>query len=99
MERDARNFVTGPDGRKLTVEDLPPPGTARWMPRKKAVIVAAVRGGLLSLSEAQKRYALTPEEFSSWQDAMDQFGLEGLRATRLRDYRHAGTDWTFREPV
>jgi hypothetical protein len=99
MERDARNSVSGPDGRKLTFEDLPPPGTARWVPRKKAAIVAAVRGGLLSLSEAQTRYALTPEEFSSWQDAMDQFGLEGLRATRLRDYRHAGTDGMVREPV
>ena len=59
------------------------------MPRKKAEIVAAVRGGLLSLSEARDRYALTLEEFTAWQDAVDHFGLRGLCITRSREYRQA----------
>jgi hypothetical protein len=71
------------------MENLPPPNTARWVPRKKAEIVAAVRGGLLSLNEARDRYALTVEEFTAWQDAIDHFGLRGLRMTRSRVYRQA----------
>ena len=81
------NYVIGPSGSKLTLNDLPPPDTARWIPRKKAEIVAAVRGGLLSLEDARERYALTLEEFSAWQDSIDHFGLRGLRMTHTRKYR------------
>jgi len=35
----------------------------RWVIRRKAQVVAAVRGGLLSLEEACSRYMLTVEEF------------------------------------
>lgn len=83
------NYVIGPNGFKLTVDDLPAPDTARWVPRKKAEIVVAVRGGLLSLDEACVRYALSLEEFIAWQDSVDRFGLKGLRATHSRDYRQA----------
>ena len=67
--------------------DLPPAETKRWVPRRKAQVVAAVRGGLLSLDEACDRYALTVEEFVSWQRAIDRFGLPGLRATHAQEYR------------
>ena len=66
-------YVIGPDGSPLTVADLPPPGTQRWVIRRKAEVVAAVRGGLLSLEEACSRYVLTTEEFLSWQASIDQF--------------------------
>ena len=42
-------------------------------------MVAAVRGGLLSLEEACQRYTLTVDEFLSWQMSIDQHGLAGLR--------------------
>ena len=32
--------------------DLPPPDTKRWMTRRKAVIVNAVRTGVISLEES-----------------------------------------------
>ncbi len=67
--------------------ELPPTGTTRWVPRRKAQVVAAVRGGVLSLDEARERYALTVEEYLSWQRAIDRFGLPGLRATHAQDYR------------
>ena len=60
-------YVIGPDGSALTVADLPPRGTKRWVIRRKAELVAAVRGGLLSLEEACERYTLTVDEFLSWQ--------------------------------
>jgi Protein of unknown function (DUF1153) len=80
-------YVIGPDGSPLTVADLPPPSTRRWVIRRKAEVVAAVRGGLLSLDEACSRYTLTVDEFLSWQVSIDQFGLPGLRTTRIQQYR------------
>ena len=80
-------YVIGPDGSPLTIADLPPRDTKRWVIRRKAEVVAAVRGGLLSLEEACTRYTLTVEEFLSWQQSIDDHGLAGLRTTRIQQYR------------
>ncbi len=80
-------YVIGPDGMPLTLKDLPAPSTKRWVIRRKAEVVAAVRGGLLTLEDACERYHLTVEEFLAWQKAIDQYGLPGLRATRVQQYR------------
>ena len=66
---------------------FPLPNTRRWVIRRKAEVVAAVRGGLLSLEEACKRYKLTIDEFLSWQRLIQRHGLPGLRATKVQDYR------------
>ncbi len=89
MERRMKkeNYVIGPDGSPLTAADLPSPETKRWVIRRKAEVVAAVRGGLISLDEACDRYRLTVEEFLAWQRAIDRHGLQGLRTTRIQDYR------------
>lgn len=79
--------VMGPHGTHITLADLPPPNTNRWVIRRKAEVVAAVRGGLLSLEEACNRYTLTVEEFLSWQSALERHGLAGLRTTRIQEYR------------
>ena len=78
--------VIGPDGGRLTLADLPLPDTKRWVIRRKAEVVAAVRGGLLSLEEACSRYALNSDEFLSWQHCVDRFGLAGLRTTKTQRY-------------
>ena len=70
-------YVIGPDGSPLTVADLPPKDTKRWVIRRKAEVVAAVRGGLLSIEEACDRYKLTVDEFLSWQRSIDKHGLPG----------------------
>jgi transposase-like protein len=67
--------------------DLPPPNTKRWVVRRKAAVVAAVRSGTITIEEACRRYGLSEEEFLSWQRAFDAHGLPGLRATRLQAYR------------
>jgi hypothetical protein len=79
--------VVGPHGERLTMEALPAPDTSRWVVRRKAEVVAAVNGGMLSLEEACKRYQLTLEEFASWQRAVERSGLPGLRVTRAQHYR------------
>jgi hypothetical protein len=85
--RPRAKYVIGPDGSPLTIADLPPKNTKRWVIRRKAEVVAAVRGGLLSLEEACERYTLTVEEFLGWQQSIDRYGLPGLRATRIQHYR------------
>jgi hypothetical protein len=81
-------FVIGPNNATLTLPDLPPPHTRRWVSRRKAEVVAAVQGGLLTLGEACDRYELSVEEFLSWQHAVERFGVDGLRATHAQKYRH-----------
>lgn len=79
-------YVIGPDGRPLTIGDLPRMDK-RWVIRRKAEVVVAVRGGLLSLDEACARYAMLPEELFSWGVHIDRHGLAGLRTTRTQQYR------------
>ena len=79
--------VWGPFGVPLSASDLPPPDTQRWVVRRKAEVVAAVRGGLLSLDEACDRYSLTTEEFMAWQSSIDRYGLPGLKINRIDYYR------------
>ena len=79
--------VIGPLGEPLTLATLPPRDTERWVVRRKAEVVAAVTGGLLTHDEACDRYGLTPEEFAGWQRAVDRSGMKGLRVTRLQSYR------------
>jgi hypothetical protein len=83
--------VVGPEGTLLTIADLPPADTKRWVIRRKAEVVAAVHGGLITLEQACSRYSLSVEEFLSWQRAIEAFGMAGLRATRIQQYRPAGS--------
>lgn len=79
--------VIGPLGETLTLESLPSPNTTRWVIRRKAEVVAAVNGGLLSVDDACERYGLSLEEFASWQHAIERAGMPGLRVTRVQHYR------------
>lgn len=80
-------FVIGPLGEALSLEMLPPPETTRWVVRRKAEVVSAVNGGLLTIDEVCERYGITLEEFASWQRAVDRSGMQGLRVTRIQHYR------------
>ena len=79
--------VIGPLGESSTLDTLPPPNTTRWVVRRKAEVVAAVNGGLLSVDEVCERYNLTVEEFAAWQRAVDRSGMPGLRVTRIQHYK------------
>jgi hypothetical protein len=70
-----------------SILDLPSPDTKRWVARRKAVVVHAVRNGAISLQEACRRYKLSVEEFLAWQRAIERHGIPGLRVTRLQIYR------------
>ena len=84
--------VIGPAGQPLTIDDVPPPETKRWVIRRTAEVVAGVRNGLISLEEACNRYKLSVDEFLSWQRLIDEHGVRGLRTTRLQQYRRTPED-------
>lgn len=79
--------VTAPWGEQLTLADLPVPGTARWSPRRKAIVVAAVKGGLITLEEACARYRMILDEFLSWEHTVMHYGVGGLRVSELQHHR------------
>ena len=79
--------VLSPNGKPMTLDDLPPAGPQRWVIRRKAEVVAGVRGGLITLDEACRRYRLSVDEFRSWERLLEDHGLAGLRATRIKKYR------------
>ena len=83
--------VIGPQGKILKRSDLPVPDTKRWVMRRKAEIIAAIRGGLLSESTALDRYRLSAEELRSWRHILELHGVPGLRTTRVRTYMDRNT--------
>ena len=78
-------YFTGPDGVHVTLAQLPPIGLKRWLPHHKALVVAAVRNGLLTFGEACERYSLTAEEYLCWQRAFD--ATRPPAATTKRNHR------------
>ena len=80
MDRNLSKTKTLPS--PITLADLPPRDTVRWVSRRKATVVAAVQAGVISFSDASARYALSVEEFLSWQRTAERHGLVGHRITR-----------------
>jgi hypothetical protein len=79
--------VTLPDGTALTRADLPPPGTMRWVARRKALVVMGVESGLITLKEAIERYDLSEEEYAEWASAAAAHGTDGLKTTLIQRFR------------
>jgi hypothetical protein len=79
--------VTLPDGTQMSRADLPPDGCTRWVARRKEAVVRAVEGGLITLGEAIERYDLSEEEFESWRRGMRAHGRDGLKTTRIGEFR------------
>lgn len=84
---DGPRAVTLADGTVLTLADLPPRETRRWVASRKAVVIQAVEHGLLSKKAAMERYALSEEEFDLWRQAIDKHGVDALKVTALQKYR------------
>ena len=78
--------ITLLDGTVLSMADLPPVATERWVASRKAALVRGVLYGLITQSEALMRYDLSEEEFQSWIAAIADHGEEALKATALKKY-------------
>lgn len=81
MKSTQRHAPEPPENmRAAALAELPPPDTVRWVARRKAQVVRAVRDGVLTLEDACARYSLSVEEFCAWQRRFDSAGVRGLRA-------------------
>ncbi|MEX2520461.1 MAG: DUF1153 domain-containing protein [Paracoccaceae bacterium] len=69
-------------------EDLPPPGTQRWVASRKAAVVAAVDAGAVSAEEVCTRYELSPEELEEWRRSLLKHGPAALLVTKLKYFRN-----------
>ncbi len=76
-----------PDGTSMTLADLPPKTTRRWVASRKAAVVKAVKFGLIDEKDALMRYDLSIEEFQAWVQAVTDHGELALKATTLQKYR------------
>ncbi len=81
------DHVIGPFGERPTVDGVPSPQAERWTVRRKAEVVGAVRGGLLTFDEACAGYGLAMEELITWQSPLEVGGMRGLGTTRPQEYR------------
>lgn len=79
--------VTLPDGTVMTRADLPDPSIRRWVASRKAAVVRAVEGGLISRDEALETYDISDEEFASLHAAVELHGEAALKATSIQRYR------------
>jgi hypothetical protein len=75
----------GANGALVTLTHLPPRGLRRWLPHQKAIVVAAVRHGLITFNEACERYDLSADEYLSWQRSFD--AVPSPAATAMPDQR------------
>lgn len=87
--RPQRSEALSSTSRPMSLSDLPPADTTRWVPRRKAEVVAGVRTGIITLDDACKRYKLSVDEFRSWERLLHRHGMKGLRTTRIKNYRTA----------
>lgn len=78
---DGPRAVKLADGSCMTVADLPPSDTTRWVASRKLAVVRGVAYGLITQEEAQAKYGLSAEEFSEWVNAVAQYGEKGLKVT------------------
>ncbi len=84
---DGPRSVTLPDGNVMTRADLPSPDTRRWVASRKATVIKAVASGLISRDAAKATYALSEDEFSEWENAIETHGEAALKVTALKQYR------------
>jgi len=96
LNSKGERYVIGPTGAPLTLSDLPPENTQRWVIRRKAEVVAAVHGGLLTLDEACERYPrLATVDRTLWpgwpaHDADPAVPLNGGKKIQTRRSRSLG---------
>jgi len=74
-------------GEQITKDMLPPATQLRWVSRRKAQVVCAIRGGLISRQEARDLYGISDDELFSWEKLLDEHGPAGLNATSIQRYQ------------
>ena len=88
MSKQAEKNVAVSTGNRHCAEvTLPPSNTVRWVASRKTMVLAAIDAGSLSIEEACLRYRLSIEEIASWSRLTELHGRDGLKISRLGEYR------------
>ena len=61
---------------------LPAPDVVRWSPKRKEMVVRAVRNHTLAIEEAYQRYNLSRDELLDWLHHYAAHGRGGLAVTK-----------------
>lgn len=75
--------VYGPDGEIITMSNLPKGLHSVWRWKNKAMILAAVHGGLVTMEEVARCYGFTKKELMEWAARVRTQGFSGLRVDAL----------------
>ncbi|MGB0960998.1 MAG: DUF1153 domain-containing protein [Halocynthiibacter sp.] len=76
-----------PNGDVMSVSDLPPRETVRWVASRKAAVVKGIALALISKEDAMERYGLCEEELDAWIHYGGTYGQKGLKSTKVQQYR------------
>ncbi len=76
------SFFKDLSGDVVTIANLPPKNTRRWVLNRKYIVVMAVKVGMISLEECLARYEMTEGELQDWEDGLKKYGVKGLMATK-----------------
>ena len=88
MSKQAKkNVAVSTENRQGAEMTLPPSDTVRWVASRKIMVLAAIDAGSLSIEEACLRYRLSIEEIASWSRLTELHGSDGLKISRLGEYR------------
>lgn len=74
-------------GNVIAPYDIPPAGMNRWTPARKALVVRAVQGELITLDEVLERYKMTEPEFRRWESSLKTDGALGLKVTKFQQLK------------
>jgi len=84
---DGPRAVTCADGSIMTLADLPPDSTRRWVASRKAAVVRGIEFGLITQDVAMGRWQLSKEELNNWLSAVRSHGESALKVTKTQMYR------------
>ena len=82
-----RKVAVPTTSRQCAEMSLPPSDTVRWVASRKIMVLAAIDAGSLSIEEACLMYRLSIEEIASWSRLTELHGSDGLKISRLGEYR------------
>ena len=71
----------------MSLADLPPVDTKRWVASRKAAVVRAVAHGLIEIEDALEAYGLSEDEFMTWVRAVAEHGEDALKTTAIQKDR------------
>ncbi len=77
---DTKRVVT-PNGKRITVKDLPEPAPdLRWVPSRKVIVVKLIQAGMLSIEQTLNYYKdMSRTEIEHWLNRFERLGLPGLK--------------------